>query len=342
MRIQANEPLQARNTLSLKASARAFVRINDEPQLIAALDWAAQKDMDTIILGEGSNVVLAGDIDALVIEQGLRGIDVLEDNDDCVVLKVAAGENWHALVEWTLNRGYYGLENLALIPGTVGAAPIQNIGAYGVEFSSFVRTVYAIQTSDGQPISLNAAECEFGYRDSVFKNSLRDTLAITAVELVLRKEASLQFSYPSLSNYLSENNLALSPQTIFDAVVSIRRSRLPDPAVLANAGSFFKNPVISADQARHLRETSLGIPCYPQVDGKVKIAAAWLIDQCGWKGERRGAVGVHPEHALVLVNYDCSEDSGGAQVLALAGEIQQSVFRDYNIQLEIEPRVYGV
>jgi len=275
-----------------------------------------------------------------VMHQAQRGIEVIEDTVDAVVLKVAAGESWHALVQWSLQRGYYGLENLALIPGTVGAAPIQNIGAYGVEIAPFIRRVHTIGIDDRQRVNLSADECEFGYRDSIFKRGLRDKVIITSIELVLSKKPRLQLSYPALRNYLDSHTAdELTPQAVFDAVVEIRRSRLPDPADTPNAGSFFKNPVITQQQLAEIVGRAPDLPQYPQDDGQVKLPAAWLIDQCGWKGKRVGGFGVHPQHALVLVNYGGDK---GSELLALAGEIRRSVFDAYGIDLEIEPRVYGV
>jgi len=340
VRVLFNEPLLARNTLAVKASAVAYVSATSERELMEALAWAAEHHKSVITLGQGSNVVLAGDLDALVIHQAQRGIDVLEETGNAVVLRVAAGENWHALVGWTLAQGYYGLENLALIPGTVGAAPIQNIGAYGVELAAFVRRVNGVQIDTMQAVTRSVDECEFSYRDSIFKRALRDKFYITSVELVLSREPNLQLSYPTLKNYLAATDVEgeLTPGDVFDAVVSIRQSRLPDPAVIPNVGSFFKNPVLSEQQLADILELAPNLPCYPQSDGRSKIPAAWLIDKCGWKGKRVGEVGVHHEHALVLANYG---GGTGRQILALADEIARSVFSTYAIALEIEPRVYG-
>ena len=340
MHVLANEPLQQRNTLSLACQASAYVRVSSEQVLMQALAWAAEQGKKIVTLGEGSNVVLAADLDALVVQQAQCGIEILEQDDDKVQLRIAAGENWHSLVEWTLARHYYGLENLALIPGTVRAAPIQNIGAYGVELASFVQRVWGVTIENKQPFTLDAKECEFGYRDSVFKRALRDKVIITSVELRLSKKPQLQLGYPALKDYLQSHSIdAPTPRAVFEAVVQIRQSRLPDPASLPNAGSFFKNPVIKQAQFDALLAIAPTMPGYPQPNGLVKLPAAWLIDQCGWKGKRRGGFGVHPEHALVLVNYGGDE---GAELLQLAQDISQSVKETYGIQLEIEPRVYGL
>jgi len=338
-----NEPLRKRNTLALSAVATHFVSVTGEGELLQALAWAKENDKNVVVLGQGSNIVLAGDLDALVVVQAGHGIEVIGDNGEEVTLKVAAGENWHALVEWTLTRGYFGLENLALIPGTVGAAPIQNIGAYGVEIAPFVRRVHAIEVHTLEPLALNGGECEFAYRDSIFKRSLRDKVVITALELVLSRKPEPQPGYPVLQEYLETNGITdITPQALFDAVVSIRKTKLPDPAVIPNAGSFFKNPVLTQRLANELVNRAPGIPCYRQADGKTKVPAAWLIEKCGWKGMRVGEVGVHPEHALVLVNYESEGEEDGTRLLALASDIATSVLDTYGVVLEIEPRVYGL
>jgi UDP-N-acetylmuramate dehydrogenase len=338
MHIERDVSLKPFNTLALQAKASALVTVNSDAELVEALAWARVQGMPVVPLGQGSNVVLAGDIEALVVVQQERGITIVDEDDSSVQLRVCAGENWHQLVCWALDQGYHGLENLALIPGTVGAAPIQNIGAYGVELDRFVVAVHAVTIADGVPVTLDRAACEFAYRDSVFKHRLKDTLVITAVDFRLSKEAVADTAYPALANYLSEHALERTPQAIFDAVVAIRSSRLPDPATVPNAGSFFKNPIIAYERSAYLGTRFPGIPRYPQADGRAKLAAAWMIDHCGWKGVAREGVGVHPAHALVLVNQ--GSDSG-AVLLALAGDIQKSVAETFGYVLEIEPRVYG-
>jgi len=326
------------NTLALRASAAALVEVSGDAALVEALAWARDRNLPVVPLGAGSNVVLAGDLDALVLRLVSRGIHVLEETPDTVSLRVQAGENWHALVRWSLGQGYYGLENLALIPGNAGAAPIQNIGAYGVELQSFFLRLHARDIAGGNAMVLDREACAFGYRDSVFKRALQDRLVITAVELQLSKRPRVDISYPALAEYFDEYRIEPTPQSVFDAVVAIRSSRLPDPAREPNAGSFFKNPVLAPQELRELAQRATGLPCYPQPDGTFKVPAAWFIDQCGWKGFRRDGVGVHPEHALVLVNLACDE---GRKLLALAREIADSVRDRYGLSLEIEPRIYG-
>lgn len=339
MKFQRDEALQRYNTLALQARAQAFVSIHTEADLLAALTLAREQKLPVVPLGEGSNVVFAGDLEALVIQQRMKGIEVLVLADDAVQLRVAAGENWHALVQWTLAQGYFGLENLALIPGTVGAAPIQNIGAYGVELQSSLLKVHARQIADDKVIALSNEACEFGYRDSIFKHRLQDQLVITEVELQLSRGPAVNIAYPALASYFAEHaDIVPTPETVFDAVVSIRRSKLPDPTQVPNAGSFFKNPVIAGKVAEKLRAAFPALPCFPQPNGTAKVSAAWMIDRCGWKGFRRADLGVHAEHALVLVNY--GSDSG-EELLSLAANIVESVQDRFGVLLEIEPRVYG-
>ncbi len=338
MHMRRAENLRGYNSLGLAGHAAALVEAGSDEEVRIACRWARERAMAVIPLGAGSNVVIAGELQALVLRQRTRGVRLLEDDGKGVLLRVGAGENWHAFVQWTLQQGLFGLENLALIPGTVGAAPIQNIGAYGVELAPFVQAVQALCIEDGAAMTLSRRDCAFDYRDSVFKRELRDRVVITAVDLRLGRTPSLNTDYPALAAALAGRDIwALTPQDVFEAVVNIRRARLPDPAVEPNAGSFFKNPVIEADQADALAHRYPDLPLYPQAGGRFKTSAAWLIDHCGWKGRRRGGVGVHPGHALVLVNY--GSDSG-TELLSLAAEIADSVERTFAVSLEIEPRIY--
>jgi UDP-N-acetylmuramate dehydrogenase len=339
MDIQRGEALRRYNTLALQARAEAFVSVRNDAELLVALAWARAQELPVIPLGEGSNVVFAGDIHALLIRQETQGIEILDAADESVRLRVSAGENWHQLVRWTIENGLFGLQNLALIPGTAGAAPIQNIGAYGVELKSTLLQVHARQIVDDQPVTFSNKDCEFGYRDSVFKRRLKDQLVITAIDLQLSRHPDVNIAYPALASYFQEHaEIAPSPHTVFEAVVSIRKSKLPDPSSTPNAGSFFKNPVLQHSVYITLLEHFPELPGFVQSDDSVKVPAAWLIDYCGWKGCRRDNLGVHEQHALVLVNY--GSDSG-RQLLTLADEITASVERIFGVRLEIEPRVYG-
>jgi len=305
-------------------------------ELRAALAEARERGLPVLVLGEGSNVLFAGNVDALVLRYTATGREVLADDGDSIRLRVAAGENWHQLVFWCLGQGYHGLENLALIPGTVGAAPIQNIGAYGVELAAFVDSVHAVRISDGESLVLSRETCAFGYRDSVFKGALRDAVVITAVDLRLRRRPLPITDYPSLRQRLASQGDDADPRAVFDAVVALRRERLPDPVETPNAGSFFKNPVVDRETAAALAER---FPAMPQFDapGGRKLAAGWLIEQCGWRGVEGEGVAVHPGHALVLTSHG----GDGRALLALARRIQDSVAATFGCTLEIEPRVYG-
>lgn len=329
--------LQALNTLALPAGARYFSAVDSEVQLAEAVAWAQARRLPLLVLGGGSNVVLCGEWPGLVLHMALRGRRVQRDGGSAT-LWAAAGENWHALVQWSLQQGLYGLENLTLIPGTAGAAPIQNIGAYGVELAHHLVAVRGWSLAEGRSVELSAAQCEFGYRDSIFKRALRGNFIITAIQLRLATVFTPVLEYPALREVLG-GNTAPDALQVEAAVRFIRESRLPDPAQLPNAGSFFKNPVIDAAHFQRLRAAHPQLPHFDAADG-VKIPAAWLVEQCGWKGRRRGAVGVHDRQALVLVHYPGS-GGDGRDLLALAADIRADVERRFGVALELEPTVYG-
>ena len=357
MNIRANVSLQTLNTLALPGLAEFFIRVSSNDELAEALAYARANKLRVTVLGGGSNVVLASDIPGLVIQMVTRGIERCEQggNSKTVHWTAAAGENWHQLVQHTLAEKSYGLENLSLIPGLVGAAPIQNIGAYGLEISDRFVSLQALEISSGNIVNFSKSDCQFGYRESVFKQSAAGQFVVTSVTLALSEQPSVDISYPALAAALSaapqtRQSQALdaelkfsppqiSPQQVSEAVCRIRRQKLPDPAVQPNAGSFFKNPVISKDRWRQLREKYSQLPGYPQPDGSVKLPAAWLIDQAGWKGAVGQGCGVHREHALVLVN---SGACSGRQLLQLARDIIVDIERRFGILLVIEPQVLGL
>jgi len=330
--------LQALNSLRLRASATLLRTPDTQAALRDVLDEAHLLQLPVVVLGEGSNIVLAGNLNALVLRYRGLGREVISEGRDHIGLRVAAGENWHALTVWALGQGFYGLENLALIPGTVGAAPIQNIGAYGVELSDFIDCVEVMDIDSGTTHRLSAAACAFGYRDSIFKGQLRDLCVITAVEMTLRRSEQPNLSYAALADYVKTEGHEITAAEVHRAVVELRRARLPDPALTPNVGSFFKNPVVTAAQAEALAKENPSLPVFHLADGRMKVPAAWLIEACGWKGYTQNGVGVHGGHALVLVNQG---SNSGSAVLDLAGRIQQSVRRRFGCELEIEPRVYG-
>jgi UDP-N-acetylmuramate dehydrogenase len=328
--------LQPCNTLALPAHARYYTRIEKLADVHAAIAWANIKKLPLLPLGSGSNIVLRGEWPGLVMQIDLVGKRI-ERHADHAEVTIAAGENWHALVQWTLQQRAYGLENLTLIPGTVGAAPIQNIGAYGVELSHFLHAVRGVLISENRVVELSAAQCELDYRDSIFKHALKDNFIVTEIVLHLRNRFVAVADYPALREQLGDTDYFDAKQ-IERAVRAIRQSKLPDPAQWPNAGSFFKNPVISVAQFEQLRSNDADLPHYAARAG-VKIPAAWLVDRCGWKGRRLGTVGVHTQQALVLIHYGGGD---AAALLALAEMIQTDVHTRFGIVLEIEPTVYGL
>lgn len=333
--LQTDVCLQHLNTLALPAQAEYFCSVDSLDQLYQALDYANRHQLPITPLGEGSNMVLAGDIKGLVIDLNLKGIEIKNKGSDKVQVNMAAGENWHHMVEYCLHRGCYGLENLALIPGTVGAAPIQNIGAYGVELSDFFVSLNAIEVNTGKLVQFSAQDCQFDYRASIFKQAALDQYIIVSLCLELSKTPMVNTEYPALKAELEGTDP--SPENVFEAVCRIRREKLPDPLQIPNVGSFFKNPLVANPRVEKLLETYPTLPNYPQAQGLCKIPAAWLIEQCGYKGLRHGNVGVHDKQALVLVNFQ----GNGRELLALAKIIEADVKAKFGIQLDIEPRVYG-
>jgi UDP-N-acetylmuramate dehydrogenase len=340
--IQEHVDLQALNTLALPARARYFAAIETVDALRQVLVWARRQQLPLLPLGGGSNVIFAGDWPGLLLHIALPGKAI----EGGARLRVGAGENWHALVQWTLAQGLFGLENLTLIPGTAGAAPIQNIGAYGIEIGERLINVRGVDIDSGDERVLTVAECELGYRDSIFKRALRGRFIITEITLQLSREFTPVISYPALREALADIAVP-NALDIERAVRAIRTSRLPDPAHWPNVGSFFKNPVVPAAQFAQLQALYPAIPSFPTVDG-VKIPAAWLVEHSGWKGRRVGAVGVHEKQALVLIHY--RETSAGAgpagrhaarELLDLAAAIQRDVQRQFAVMLELEPSVYG-
>ena len=338
MRILEDHPLDRLNTLGLRARARRYVEARTVDDLREALAFAEAHRLPVLPLGGGSNVVLSRDFPGLVVRIALRGLELLEDTAEHCLLRAAAGEDWHGLVEHCLRNGSFGLENLSLIPGTAGAAPIQNIGAYGVEISERLDSVEALDRLTGESVRFGNEACGFSYRESIFKRERRDRYIITSVTLKLVKVPPPVTDYGSIERELQAMGAAeVTPHRVAEAVCRLRRRRLPDPAVLGNAGSFFKNPVVPAAVFADLKTRFEGLAAHPQPDGRMRLAAGWMIERVGWKGFRRGAVGVHAEHALVLVNHG---GATAAEILKLAGEIRGSVAEAFGVELEIEPRIY--
>ncbi len=335
MTVSENISLKSFNTFGIEARARYFVRVQNTQELHDVLANPAYKSLPKLVLGGGSNVLFINDyFDGLVIKIDIKGITVLEETEGSVRIEVGAGEVWHDLVMHTIEKGYSGLENLSLIPGTVGAAPMQNIGAYGVEIKETFDSLEALHVESGQSRRFTNAECRFGYRESVFKHELKGQYIITSVRFNLSKMPVFHTSYGAIQDTLREMGVAeLSVKAISEAVCRIRRSKLPDPAQIGNAGSFFKNPEIPKAQYDALKAQHPGMPGYITSQDSVKVPAGWLIEQCGWKGKIVGATGVHKLQALVLVNYGAAK---GQEIKALAEQVQQSVQERFGIRLTPE------
>lgn len=330
-----DQPLAGLNTFRLPARASRYLRVTGAEQLAAVRADPELADLPRLVLGGGSNLVFTGDFDGLVLHMAGQGREVLGETDGKVLVRAQAGENWHAFVQFTVEQGLGGLENLSLIPGTVGAAPIQNVGAYGVETKDVFHSLTAFDMASGDILTLDAAACRFGYRDSIFKHEEGRHLVVLDVTFALPVAWQPNLRYAELANAVQEAGLtAPAPRDIGQIVESIRRRKLPDPAEIGNAGSFFKNPVVSGEQCARLLEMYPNLVHHAQPDGSEKLAAGWLIDQCGWKGRHIGPAGVYHKQALVLVNLGEAE---GADVVRLAQAIQADVAARYGVALEPEP-----
>ncbi|MDP3816272.1 UDP-N-acetylmuramate dehydrogenase [Pseudomonas sp.] len=336
LQIQAQVSLKPYNSFAVEASARWFTEARDDRQVREALAYAAAQQLPVLLLGGGSNLLLTADVDALVLRMASRGIRLLADDGQRVLIEAEAGESWHPFVQWTLEQGFAGLENLSLIPGTVGAAPVQNIGAYGVELKDLFAGLTALDRRSGELREFSLEDCAFAYRDSLFKRE-SGRWVILRVRFALSHFAALHLEYGPVRQRLAEQGIAVpTALDVSRAICAIRSEKLPDPAELGNAGSFFKNPLVAAELAQRLRAEHADLVAYPQADGQVKLAAGWLIDRAGWKGFREGDAGVHRLQALVLVNYG---KATGAQLLSLARRIQADIAQRFAVELEIEPNV---
>jgi UDP-N-acetylmuramate dehydrogenase len=337
IKIEEHVSLRAYNTFGIEAKARYFCTISSEDQLIELLNTPEYKNQPHLLLGGGSNILFTKDYEGLVIKVNLKGIEVINHSADTISVNVKSGEVWHEFVMYCVQQQWGGVENLSLIPGTVGAAPIQNIGAYGVEIKDVVEYVDGIDLKTGKQKTFTNTECNFGYRESIFKHDLKEKIFISSVTLTLTTNNHiLNTSYGAITSILAENKKSPSIKTISDAVVNIRRSKLPDPLVIGNAGSFFKNPTIQLDHYNELKKTHPDIPGYPSVNQYVKVPAGWLIEQCDWKGKRFNNVGVHANQALVLVNYG---NGNGEEIFQLAKKISASVNATFNIDLTPEVNI---
>lgn len=339
-RIVEHACLDARNTFGVRATAPMLVEVADAAALPELFGYAMLRDGPVLVLGGGSNLLFAGDPTGAALSLTAQRIAIVGDDGDSPIVRADAGVGWHDFALWTLGHGLCGLENLALIPGTVGAAPIQNIGAYGVEVRDCIHAVEAFDRRSGSFVRLAAAECAFAYRDSLFKRDPEHYI-VTAVEFALSRTPALKLDYAGIGDELQAMGIDDTPRAsqVAEAVIRIRRRKLPDPAILGNAGSFFKNPIVPAATAAELQSAYPAMPAFRGgSDDTRKLSAAWLIDQCGWKGHRDGDAGVAPQHALVLVNHG---QATGAQLLALARRIAGSVQDRFGVAIEPEPRIIG-
>ncbi|MDT0553899.1 UDP-N-acetylmuramate dehydrogenase [Urechidicola vernalis] len=334
MNIQKDISLKPYNTFGIDVKASKFANITSIEQLLKILE----KDSNPFILSGGSNVLLTSDIDQLVLYLNLKGLNIFEESDTHVYIKAQAGENWHEFVQWCIANDFGGLENLSLIPGNVGTSPMQNIGAYGVEIKDTFHKLKAIEIATGKRRVFTNEECNFGYRNSVFKNELKGKYIITSVIFKLtKKNHQLNYSYGAIQSELEKNGIETPTiKDISEAVIKIRNSKLPNPKEIGNSGSFFKNPVISSVQFEKLKNQFPSIPSYVVSDSEIKVPAGWLIEQSGFKGKRFGDAGVHDKQALVLVNHG---NATGIELKNLAQNIQQTVVDKFGITLEIEVNI---
>jgi UDP-N-acetylmuramate dehydrogenase len=334
--IKRNQPLIAFNTLAVEVSAAYFSAVDSVDALRDLLHHTPSDNI--LILGGGSNLVFTQDYDGLVILNQIMGIEVLQEDQNEVLVKVGAGQNWDQWVAYSIEQGWFGLENLSLIPGSVGAAPIQNIGAYGVELKDCLQRVETVEIATQQVCCFDLAACRMGYRDSAFKREFKGRYAITAVVMKLSKKPQLHLGYGEISQCMQSLGLdasCLSAAQLRDIIVRIRRAKLPDPSRLPNVGSFFKNPVVSSMAYQKTLEQYPDIVAYPMQDGRVKLAAGWLIDRLGWKGRQQGQASVHERQALVLINHGGSSND----LLRLAESIQMDVRTHFGVNLEVEPNI---
>ena len=337
MTIEKNKSLRSFNTFGIDVLAKYFVDAVDEVTIQQIINYKKKEFVTKLILGGGSNILFTKNFNGLVVHNLLKGISVMNEDEHHVYVKAAAGEVWHNFVRWNVERNYAGLENLSLIPGYVGAAPMQNIGAYGAEINDTFYQLEAINLFTGEKVVLSKSDCEFGYRESVFKHRYKNQFIITSVTFCLNKQPRFNVAYGDIQNTLNEMNVCeLTLKAVSDAVIKIRASKLPHVGELGNAGSFFKNPTITAQQFHQLKEQHPLMPHYPQKSGEEKIPAGWLIEQCGWKGKQIGNVGAHKSQALVLVNYGGATGNG---IIEHAHRIQQSVKDKFGIEIETEVNV---
>ncbi|MFZ4546211.1 MAG: UDP-N-acetylmuramate dehydrogenase [Bacteroidales bacterium] len=337
LNIKENVSIRGLNTFHIDSTARYFIEVNNYEQLSELIKSEFLDKNSILLLGGGSNLLFTNNFKGIVVQIRNKGIEVYENTGNSVLVKVAAGENWHEFVSYCVGKGFGGLENLSLIPGNVGSCPIQNIGAYGVEVKDSFYSLEAVDLKTGELNIFHYPECNFGYRDSIFKGELKGKFAIWSVTFQLNLNPVVHVEYGAIKQELEAKGIE-NPgiRDVSEAVCAIRQSKLPDPEILGNAGSFFKNPTVDLKFADKLRESFPKLVSYTLADGNEKLAAGWLIEQCGWKGFREGDAGVHQNQALVLVNYG---NASGSQILTLAHKVQNSVYERFGVKLEMEVNV---
>jgi UDP-N-acetylmuramate dehydrogenase len=334
MEIANNFSLKRFNTFGIEAKAKAFVEVAGEEEMLEILSTKELKNYRKLIIGGGSNILLTKDYDGLVIKNSIQGIEIVKEDEQTVTIEAGAGVNWNDLVTYCVNRNFGGIENLVLIPGTVGAAPIQNIGAYGEELSETFLSLNGIYIESSETAAFNKSDCRFGYRNSIFKSELKNKFVVTKVFLKLNKYPEVITEYGNVLNELEKSGETdFTIKDVSEVIIKIRREKLPDPAMIGNAGSFFKNPEIKTVDFNILKETYPDVRGYPLNDDKMKLSAAWLIDKAGWKGIRKGNTGTYLKHALVIVNYG---NATGEEILHFAKEVKKSVYEKFDIVLEEE------
>jgi len=336
LKIIENISLRNYNTFNVEASAAYFASLSSKDDFAELFEHKIYQQNHHFILGGGSNVLFTKNFDGLVIHNNIKGIEILKENENEVYIKFGAGEVWHECVLFCIEKGFGGIENLSLIPGYIGAAPMQNIGAYGVELKDVFESLEAINLESGAVETFKNTQCNFGYRESIFKNKVKDQYLITNVILKLQKQPKFNISYGAIEKTLAENGIEeLSIKAICDTVIQIRQSKLPDPKVIGNAGSFFKNPVVKNEVVSNIKKEFPEMPSYP-ANKKTKIPAGWLIDQCGFKGKVVGETGTFKNQALVLVNHG---NAKGEEILSFSKEIRATVLDRFGIELEREVNV---
>ena len=337
MDITKNKSLRSYNTFGVDCISSFFTTINNLKDLDELYQHKLYKSQKKLILGGGSNILFTSNFDGLVIKNEIKGIEIIKETNDIVEVQIGAGVNWHEFVIHAVNNKWGGIENMSLIPGNCGTAPMQNIGAYGVEIKDTFVSLNAYEIETGKIVSFDRKRCEFGYRDSVFKNDFKDQYIILDIRLRLQKKPTLNTKYGDINNTLIKNKVSNPTiKDISDAVIEIRTSKLPDPKKIGNAGSFFKNPIISQGQFKEIKMKFPEIVSYPVNEQKVKLAAGWLIEKAGWKGKNFGNYGVHKKQSLVLVNYN---SANGREIFNLSQEILEDVFNKFQVKLEREVNI---